>query len=45
MVPQVQGYRPETFEILTNHVGGNESIGESALRYTTVQITLLKTLD
>ena len=36
-VPQVQGYRHESFEILTNPVGG-----KNALTYTTPKITLLK---
>ena len=35
MVPQVQSYRPETFGILTNPVGGNRLLGDSALRYIT----------
>ena len=41
-VPQVQGYRPESFGILTYPVGGRRLIGKSALRYTTPQNTLLK---
>ena len=40
-VHQVQGYRPESFGILTNPFGGNRLIDKSALRYTTPQITLL----
>ena len=36
-VPQVQGYRRESFGILTNPVGGKRLIDESALRYITPQ--------
>ena len=39
-VPQVLGYRPETFWILTNPVGGKKLSGKSALKYTTPQAVL-----